>query len=72
MNTIKRLTLTGLLALLVLTGCSATEGAESGVKNKTPSEHYTFWQATPSGQVLCVWAAEGYGSGVSCDWEHVK
>lgn len=67
-----RLAFAAVLALLLLTACGGkTEGAESGVDSE-PHSHYTFWQKTPNGQVLCVWAKSGYGGGLSCDWEHVK
>ncbi len=63
--------------LLAATGCGETEGAEDtgatddGTNTSTPESHYSFWQETPNGDVLCVWAKDGYGGGLSCDWHHL-
>lgn len=53
---------------LALAGCGIQEGSESS--SHYPVSHYTFVQELPDGDsVLCVWAKDGYGGGLSCDWE---
>jgi len=68
------------LLALALTGCA---GGPSGAGNGgstdpelnaqlTPSTHYSFVQELQDGRkVLCVWAKDGYGGGLSCDWETI-
>lgn len=58
------------LVAVSLAGCGASEpeSAESG-KQRTTETNYTFYQKLPNGErVLCVWAKDGYGGGLSCDW----
>ena len=57
---------------LALSGCGQTAGVESGSGN-APVNHYTFWQELPDGaRVMCVWAKDGRGGGLSCNWNDVK
>lgn len=55
------------LASVFLVGCGTAEGEETPGKNYPPT-HYSFYQDTPEGKVLCIWAKDGYGGGLSCDW----
>lgn len=66
----KRIGLIIATASLALAACGNTEGVESGADD-APRTHYTFWQETPNGRVLCVWAKSGHGGGLSCDWSGV-
>lgn len=57
--------------LFTTSACGSTDGVENGGTN-APKTHYTFYQDTPDGRVLCVWAKSGYGGGLSCDWAGAK
>jgi len=67
-----------ILVTLGLTGCSA--GSANGGSTDpeinaqlTPSTHYSFVQELQDGRkVLCVWAKDGYGGGLSCDWDSIS
>jgi len=62
---------------LALTGCSAGSGNGGSTDPEinaqlTPGTHYSFVQELQDGRkVLCVWAKDGYGGGLSCDWETI-
>lgn len=63
----KILTVIGAVAILALSGCAASEGETVGTY--APQSHYVFQQEVESGRfVTCVWAKNGYGGGLSCDW----
>jgi len=62
----KRLLLVAASAALLLSGC-ASEGQTIGTY--APESHYVFQQEVEPGKfVTCVWAKQGYGGGLSCDW----
>lgn len=59
-------------AVVLLSGCSATQrsdGTSDGIAD-TPDVTSLYVDTIDGHRVLCVWARQGYGGGVSCDWEH--
>lgn len=65
------------LLTLVLTGCTSEAGNGGSTDPEinaqlTPHTHYSFVQELQDGRkVLCVWAKDGYGGGLSCDWDTI-
>ncbi len=57
----------GLALMLGACGAPASEGPREGI-DSTPSTIMVFDVKTSSGTVECVFAKNGYGGGLSCNW----
>lgn len=61
--------LTVLAVAATVSGCAGND--HEG--NTTPGIVWTHYVDLPhGGHVLCVWEKDGYGGGLSCDWQGAR
>ena len=65
-----------LSSLIALTGCNYSGVSDEATNNsEVPFLPKTsvFTQSLPDGgSVVCIWAFDNHGGGLSCDWDSVK
>ena len=60
------------LAAVTAAGCSYQDGdgQTKTIFDRSIKPHYV--PLPNGGQVLCIWEKDGYGGGLSCDWQGVQ